>query len=413
MGTFLILIIVVVSAFVAITLFRVVKRPLVLISHEENIKQSNETTSEPDLSVLNCRIRLSQQNKENGTFDTLNIEICGSIHAPDDMHNAALQITVTDLTDGIGKPVHSTVRQWQMQHSPEFCYKADLGRVPERITTLSNWMAVAQINSEWLVLPRRGKRNLQFTTSILSRQSGRELAAAKSIFPYENPAWRYVDLEENIRRTKTLAVTLAFAVSASDNKLYDCEVEVIKSWARENIDTSLNAQGDRDTTDLERPAKAANKVKRKLEKTLKKTVLFFRNGSKVDTYKICDELVRIAPLVNRYDILELCLHVTQAKGFATAEELALLKKLAIRLEVDMNRFRAMTDRILPADMHAVKDKEIILGVTSDMSEEQTREHLNREYRKWNARVTNSNPEVRIQADHMLRFIAETRSAYAG
>ena len=415
MGTFLILIIIVISASLAITLFHIFKRPLVSTSPRENTRQTNETTSQPDLSILNCRVQLANQKKENRIFDVFDVEICGSIHAPNDTHNATLQITVTDLTDGIdkAKPAHSTIRQWQKQNSPEFCYKADLGRLTGRVTTLPHWMAVAQINTEWLMLPRKGKRNLQFTISILSRRNGQELACSKCTFDYENPSWGYIDSEENVQRTKTLAVTLAFAVSAEDNKLYDCEIELIKNWARQNIDILEKAQVDRGTADFEHLAKASNKAKRKLEKTLRKTILFFRNGNKVDIYKICKELVKIAPLVNRYDILELCLQVAQAKGVATAEELALLKNLAIWLDVDMDRFRTMTERILPADMHAVKDKEIILGVTSDMSQEQVREHLNKEYRKWNARVTNSDPEVQIQADHMLKFIAEARSAYAG
>lgn len=74
----------------------------------------------------------------------------------------------------------------------------------------------------------------------------------------------------------------------------------------------------------------------------------------------------------------------------------------------MDRFRLMVEKIVPANMHQTEDVEVILGVTSDMSKEQTRQHLNKEYRKWNARVTNSNPEIQNQADYMLNFIAEVR-----
>jgi len=105
--------------------------------------------------------------------------------------------------------------------------------------------------------------------------------------------------------------------------------------------------------------------------------------------------------------------VAQADGVATLEELALLKSLAGWLEVDINRFRAMVDKILPVDIHESEDAEAILGVTSDMGKDETRDHLNKEYRKWNARVTNPNPEIQTQADQMLKFIAEARSQYVG
>jgi hypothetical protein len=105
------------------------------------------------------------------------------------------------------------------------------------------------------------------------------------------------------------------------------------------------------------------------------------------------------------------LYVAQANGSVTAEELDMLKNLANWLEVDTNTFREMMGKILPVSMCEVKDAEVILGVTSDMSGEKALEHLNNEYIKWNSRVTNSNPEIQSQADQMLKFIAEARSQY--
>jgi hypothetical protein len=73
----------------------------------------------------------------------------------------------------------------------------------------------------------------------------------------------------------------------------------------------------------------------------------------------------------------------------------------------------MMGKILPASMHEVEDVEVILGVTTDMSKDETRQHLNQEYRKWNARVTNFDPEIQTQADHMLNLITKVRSEYIG
>ncbi len=115
------------------------------------------------------------------------MKISGSIHAPSDMHYTTLQISIADVTNGIhrAEPVHGSVKKWQMQDSPVFCYSCDLGKLPNADSTLSDWITVAHINLDWLVLPRKGKRNLQFSTSILSAESGKELAVATYFIPWD------------------------------------------------------------------------------------------------------------------------------------------------------------------------------------------------------------------------------------
>lgn len=360
-------------------------------------RNSTEISAQSDRNTLNCRVQLTTQEKDSPAFDVFNVEICGTISAPSDMHYTAVQISITDVTDGPGtaRPVHSKVKKGQMHDSPAFIYNAELGKLPNTETVLSDWTAVAQLSLDRLMLPRKGQRDLQFITSILSRDSLDELACAICTFTYQNPEFGYIDLQENIQRAKMLAVTLAFAVSAADNKLYGCEIELIRKWARKNIDAF----------------RASGKIRRKLEKALDKTVDFFRKGYEIDTCKICKEIVEIVPTSHRYDVLDLCMRVAKANGVATEQEVALLKNLANWLEVDTDRFRAMMEKILPAGMHEVEDVEVILGIDSDMGAEQTRKQLNQEYRKWSSRVTNLDPEIRTQADYMLGFIAEARTTY--
>jgi len=383
------------------------------VSPKNNPNPSIESSPELDLTVLNCRVKLSKQRSEglrrkascglsedcDSDSDAFNVEICGSIHAPQDVSSANLNISIVDVTEPRtqGKPVQSLVKQWQMPGSSVFCYNAKLGKLPHQVTTISNWTSIAPLRLEWLSLPRKGKRELMFIISIFSAEGGEQLAWARCYFAYHNRDFGYLDLQENDQRAKILAVTLAFTVSAADKKLYDCEVELIKNWARDNIDLS----------------EASNKERRKLEKALNETIAFFRDGNQLNSYDICREIVEIAPLAARYDILNLCLYVAQANSSVAIEELTVLKDLANWLEIDMDKFREMVEKVLPVDMHEVLDVETILGVTSDMSKEKARRHLNKEYSKWSARVTNPDPEIQSQADQMLKLIAEARSQYVG
>ncbi len=71
------------------------------------------------------------------------------------------------------------------------------------------------------------------------------------------------------------------------------------------------------------------------------------------------------------------------------------------------------EKILPVNLHKVKDVETILGVTSGMDKEEARQQLNKEYIKWNSRVTSSDPEIQTMADQVLDLIAQARNEYVG
>ncbi|MBN2136818.1 MAG: TerB family tellurite resistance protein [Sedimentisphaerales bacterium] len=329
----------------------------------------------------------------------IEIDICGSIHALTDKDEATLKITVFDVTGKCRdpKPVLAGTTQWRIKDSGVFCYTGELGRLTGRDTVLSDWTSVAKLQIDWLLLPRSGKRQLFFHISILSRRDSQEMASADYVMAFTNRRFGYLDMQENRLRTRKLAIEVAFAVSAADGKLFRCEVDVIKDWAREDMAYSHATDDDR----------------RRIDKILKKTFGFFRKGRKFNMRRACEEIVNIASPARRHDIVELCLRVAAANGFAVRDELAILRDLADWLEIEPDVFRGIMEKALPVNMHEVKDAEVVLGVTRDMNEETARRHLNKEYSKWNARVTNSDPQIQAQADEMLGLIADTRREYIG
>lgn len=361
---------------------------------------SPDGPSPVDIRILNCRVQLKKLKEDNRQCDALGVEICGSIHTATEGCQAALKVSILDVTDGLPLAVQMQIKPTASVSGPAmtpFCHKSELGKLPHQVTILPDWTSVGQFSLEKLLFPRKGNRTLQIETSILASRSGQELAHARCTFVYDNATFGYMDLQENAERTKVLAVALAFAVGAADGNLYDCEIELIKNWARDNI--------------LDNPEQVSEEDARKLDKALGKTIAFFRAGNHLDASGICGEIVTIAPVAQRYDILELCLYVVRSSGSAAAEQLTLLKNLAGWLEVNPERFRTMMDKVLPIEMHQVKDMETVLGITSGMDKEEVRHHLNKEYSKWNARITNSDPGIQTQADQMLKLIAEARGQY--
>ena len=71
----------------------------------------------------------------------------------------------------------------------------------------------------------------------------------------------------------------------------------------------------------------------------------------------------------------------------------------------------MMEKILPVTMHEAENVEAVLGVTVDMDKNKTLQHLNQEYRKWNARATNLDPQIQAQAEQVLNLITQTRTEY--
>lgn len=346
---------------------------------------------------LDCSMSLVTENHHQKQSDSFVVKIKGSIRAPRDRRHTVAQIVITDVTEGIAKakPANSRLERWQMNDSSVFCYSVELGRLPKAVTKLSDWITIANINADWLTLPRRGKRDLLLVVSILSDKTGEKIASTYCNFIYENSELGYIDLQENIEHAKILAITLAFAVAVADNDLADCELELIRNWAQTNIAAFSGS----------------NRSKRRLEKALNRTVDLLNQGQKIDIPSVCAEIVCIAANQQRRDILQLCMYVAKATGIVTEDKFNTLCDIADRLEIDAEQFFAMTERFLPPDICRVKDIGMLVGITSDMSKDEAREQLNKQYKKWSSRVTNFNPEVRQHAASMLKYIAKARNEY--
>ncbi|MHC4271089.1 MAG: tellurite resistance TerB family protein [Planctomycetota bacterium] len=346
---------------------------------------------------LNCRVDLIHQQKVDSQVEIFNIELLGIIIASDINQKAIAEVFINDQTSILNesKPIYSSTKEWRFDDSEVFCFISDLGRLPNKETRISEWTEIAQISSEWLVLPYKGRRRLQFVVYVISEENGERLAKAEGFFDYNHEGLGYVEQRENMQRADTLAIALAFSVSAVDKRLYKCEIELIKEWARRRFGLK----------------NASMSVKKKIEKALDKTLSYFVAGKGLNVFKLCKEIVEISEEGQRYDILELCLRVAGANGHVFAEELKLLQQLGLWLEVDREIYQEMQEKILPVTMHDEADADSVLGLGEEVSREEAQGLLNKEFRKWNARVTNSDPEIRKQADHMLNLIAHARNQY--
>ena len=125
--------------------------------------------------------------------------------------------------------------------------------------------------------------------------------------------------------------------------------------------------------------------------------------------RLCASINRIAPMAQRYPIMALCLDLCRTNKRLFREETDQLWRFGEWLEMDPQRVRAMIEKALPIHRHDVGDARSYLGLSSTGSEEDALRELNREYAKWNARVTHTDRAVQRQAAQMLDLIAQERS----
>ena len=72
-------------------------------------KKLNAKRCPLNADILNCRVQLTSQKRDDSVADAFSIEFAGSIHAAGDGDCASVQILISDITEGIdkAKPVRS------------------------------------------------------------------------------------------------------------------------------------------------------------------------------------------------------------------------------------------------------------------------------------------------------------------
>lgn len=356
-----------------------------------SIRQCSQCGADDDAGNgdLQCKCIVETDFAGNDIF-TIQLRGTIRIHKPDQRVN--LKISIDDITCREPAAVYLKPKSENLSNLKNYQLTCDIGRLNEIETQIPDWLSIAKIKPSMMLFARRGKRKLQLNGYVVSPQN-QQFTKCKSLFEYENCELGYIDIAQNIERSRALAVALAFDLCAADGKMYKSEINKIKSWAQSNI------------------AQADAKIKRRLEIALNKTVRFFKKGYKIDTASAAAELAGIAPVAIRYDIIEMCLTVAAAKGFITNGQIQMLKNLAGSLDIEPVKFREMAERLIPAQFHKIKDVQILLGLDERMTIEQARTQLNSEYRKWNSRVTNIDPVIQSQAEQMLDLIARARGRY--
>jgi tellurite resistance protein len=349
---------------------------------------------------FNCRVTIRSEQAKNSQAQLFCVEIKGVINAPSDNHDTKLRLTIDDTTEQGAEPVRCNAARYQKDGSGAFLYEEPNGKLPRQQTELANWVTVASLPVGMFSFAKKGARKLVFRVALVSCETGESLAAARTQVVYENENLGFLDATVNVARTQQHGVTLALAVAIADDDVAESELDVIRNWAASKLAESNNGEFVPDI-----------QLERQLEKALHQALKFFSSGGRIDIRALCNEIVSLAPEPERFELMRLCIAVAKADGEVTEREMEVLNRLGMWLVLDRGKIRQMMEQLMPADLSGFKNIDAALGITNDMDPELIRKYLNEEYRRWNARVTNSDPNVRKRAESVLGMIAQARQKY--
>jgi tellurite resistance protein len=377
-------------------------------------KDLNNAIVAEKAAIGDFRIRAVRKTitNEGYEFEVYEIQVRGAIPVEEDGSECSIMINMYDETGDGAQPVLCVLDDFQEKHSRVYQLEANLGPVPKNVH-YKDWVKIGVAIIDTLIPPRKGIRQISFQACLIPVnnpplfkngfvQSNKEriwAVASSKKYSFEFDDFGYLDAVTNRKKTEKLTIELAFYVAAADGVVAKEEGGVIKAWA-----SRLIADASPDNKDSVKNEINAS-IKQSYEKAVSKTV---------NHVEVIFEMSQVATKQEKYEAIELCLDVMSADGHADPAELKTLDEISKMLEIDPGKFRALQDRRL-ANVESIgvtgDNIETLVGITNDMSPDDIRKHLSREYRKWNSRVTSGDEKVKGKAQEMLLLIGDARAKY--
>ena len=321
-------------------------------------------------------------------------------------------VSVIDNTDGDDdrKPVLSTIDHFQEETSKAYFCKAEIGRVsPDQ--GFIKWIEIGRIFPTFIQSPISGKRKLDVIIRLIDADLVEKIHLGFSNFGENELFWLkrndlsvdqtakgYREFFEETKECLALTVKLAMAVAMADGTLDDSEGKLVKEWMVKAI-TPFSEDNQKD-------------IKSLLNSTMKQAYSELLKGE-FSKSKVVERFNEIGDDGAKFVAMELCYDVMAADGVADEEEIHVIRRLGVALELDVQELEKIRDmKMMNISSSITTSTSSLLGIDPDWNEEEIKKYLRDEFKKWNARLNNleQGPD-REHAQKMLDLIGEERQKY--
>ena len=332
--------------------------------------------------------------------------------------NVSFVLSALDATGGKYKPVFSLIEA--AQEAQTICYEmsGNFGHVREG-SMFADWVCLGNIVPELIQPAYSGKREIHVILRMFNSESPPTIRGGLSLddgeiilsqtikFNFEFEDKGYEEASKYREESQAISVKIGVAVAMSDGSLDDEEGEVIKNWIMKEISGYSDSRQEN--------------LKNLLNNAFKEGYAEVVAAVKADispsdiAERLAERLNEIGEKKSKYDAIELCFDVMAADEKADPEEMALIRNVTKKLNLDMDEVEKMRHRVtlnLSAELTSEEGIEALVGIEASWSNDRKRKHLRTEFQKWNSRL-NSLPdgEERESAQSMLDNIATLRKKY--
>ena len=317
------------------------------------------------------------------------VQMIGQIPIPCDGMDTNVCVELMDITESRFQPVAvlSVDERYRTGCKADFYFMTHNGIIPSKSAVIFPWKTIVQIPARQLRFARRGRRKLLFVVSVLSCESSEVLASDQQIIEYVFCQDGYMQLQERKLDVLKASIELAAELAVDDNSLNDKVKQIFLQWLDQKADV-FPAAGQ-------------------LASWLESLQL---HEADVERQAV-DCLLAYAERADKLEAIELTLQVFASGDVMTTEQCSALLETSGKLQIKRERFLALCQKILLFSDCKLQDPAFLLGIDDLSDEPAVRLRLNEEYRKWNARVTHPDEDVRCQADRIVGLIAELRSRF--
>lgn len=378
------------------------------VTGENSERQITDSPAQPlsGSDQLQFSIAVESKTVQGVTLSLLVFRSRGVLCSTQSILRPCFEVRMSDVTDGAQSECHrvlTLVDDHQEDTSTELRYSIVLPEPLPRGAGSLEWANFGATPIEALLFPTSGHRRFKVVMSIKDLATGRLISRLYTFWDHRVERG-YLEHEDEETEAQAASLQLAMVMAAADGKVDDDEVAVIKNWGEKNVNvlSGLRKQQRQDA----------------LNTALRKATEYIRNRQIASLEEMAlQQLLDLDERQYMYEAYELCLHVLKADGEAHPDEMASLTAVAKKLDLDEAKVRVLTDRhISEVEFSQVEGESAddqILGITPEMSPDDIRKHLNKLYKKHQARSTHDNPDVAAKAKDWLDRIAAARVRHLG
>lgn len=345
--------------------------------------------------------------KDNLYGDILHIAIQGEIAVPYNDYPTGIIFMITDVTNP-EKSGHVLSKMDDLRDGKSNFWFCEMSRIPYQVTIYEEEIYLVRFPLSGIICPYAGDRILRLNMLAVKAEdvikiydNKQEIPNARVIlvdfveFHHKFEGYGFLETLELYKDSLKEVVKLLYLIAEADGQVIQSELDGIYAFLNDRVNL---------IEDYQKRESLRNELRREVDKYLE-----------LDEVLVLDLLEQASTHLKKntdatycLEAYEICLQVAVADGELSTEEKEMIEEIAFALDISKGKQKEMYDRHLRLKMAGQFSDEEFLGILPQMSLDEKKSHLTKEYNKWRGRVSNENKDIAIEANMRIEKITKLR-----